>query len=107
MNTDDDIAACLEALGNPTRLRVFKILVRAGNPGLPVGVVQERTGVAASTLTHHLQKLKTVGLIAQVREGTTLRCCADFSAIRAVADHLMAECCIEESCRPIDERKSA
>ena len=26
----DDAAACLEALGNPTRLKVYRLLVRAG-----------------------------------------------------------------------------
>jgi DNA-binding transcriptional ArsR family regulator len=107
MVTEDDIAACLEALGNPTRLRIFKQLVRAGATGLPVGAVQQRIGIAASTLSHHLQKLKTVGLIGQVRDGTTLYCRADFAAMRTVADYLAAECCVDEVCAPATERKSA
>ncbi|MDP9137906.1 MAG: transcriptional regulator, partial [Pseudomonadota bacterium] len=46
-----DAAAQLEALGNPTRLAVFRILVRAGEVGLPVGRLQQKIGAAASTLS--------------------------------------------------------
>ena len=46
----EQAAKQLEALGNPTRLQVYRTLVRAGDSGLPVGRLQERIGVAASTL---------------------------------------------------------
>ena len=51
----------LEALGNPTRLRVYRILVRAGREGLPVGRLQSRLAIAASTLSHHLKRLIEAG----------------------------------------------
>ena len=51
----------LEALGNPTRLKVYRALVRAGDDGLPVGRLQEKLGVAASTLSHHLHRLILTG----------------------------------------------
>ncbi|MEM6665970.1 MAG: metalloregulator ArsR/SmtB family transcription factor [Pseudomonadota bacterium] len=95
---DDDIAAALEALGNATRLRIFKVLVRAGEPGLAVGEIQRRMKMAASTLSHHLQKLKTVGLVRQTRSGTTLQCHADYGVMRGVVDHLLAECCADVGC---------
>src|SRR5215203_486896 len=47
----------LEALGNPTRLKVYRTLVRAGDAGLPVGRLQEKLKIAASTLSHHLHRL--------------------------------------------------
>ncbi len=47
-------ARCLEKLGNPTRLAIFRLLVRGGPEGLPVGEVQEQLGIPASTLSHHL-----------------------------------------------------
>ena len=47
----------LEALGNPTRLKVYRALVRAGDDGLPVGRLQEKLEIAASTLSHHLHRL--------------------------------------------------
>ena len=62
----------LEALGNPTRLRVYRILVRAGREGLPVGRLQSRLAIAASTLSHHLRRLIEAGLVTQERQATTL-----------------------------------
>ena len=70
----EDAASRLEALGNPTRLRIYRALVKAGDPGLPVGKIQSRLGVPASTLSHHLKTLLIVGLITQERDATTLIC---------------------------------
>ncbi len=91
----DDIATRLEALGNPTRLRLFQALVRAGDNGLPVGRLQERIGIAASTLTHHLQKLILVGLVTQERHSTVLICRANYPMMREVAGALIDQCCVE------------
>jgi ArsR family transcriptional regulator len=93
--TNDDAAACLEALGNPLRLAIYRLLVRAGPAGLAVGQVQARMGMAASTLSHHLKSLDRVGLIRRERQGTTLLCKADFGVMRGIVDFLAAECCAE------------
>src|SRR5205814_9665138 len=45
----EDAAAHLEALGNPTRLKAYRLLVRAGDAGLTVGKLQDRLEIAAST----------------------------------------------------------
>ena len=57
----DDAAARLEALGNPTRLKIYRALVRAGEAGMPVGKLQDRLKVAPSTLSHHIKSLVAVG----------------------------------------------
>lgn len=93
----DDAAARLEALGNPTRLKIFRILVRAGRQGLPVGNVQGRLGLAPSTLSHHLKALVTVGLVKQLRESTTLRCHVNYECMRSLVEFLASECCVEAS----------
>jgi DNA-binding transcriptional ArsR family regulator len=93
----DDAAARLEALGNPTRLKIYRTLVRAGHAGLPVGRVQERLKIPASTLSHHMKALVSVGLISQKREGTTLMCHAEYDTMRGLMDFLVAECCADES----------
>ena len=67
----DDAATRLEALGNPTRLKIYRALVRAGDTGLTVGKLQTRLDVAPSTLSHHLKTLIIVGLVTQEREATT------------------------------------
>ena len=88
-----ELATRLEALGNETRLAVFRALVRAGHEGLPVGAVQQHTGVPRSTLSHHLHKLIAVGLVYQRRERTTLYCCVDYEAMNETLGFLQAECC--------------
>lgn len=93
--TNDDASACLEALGHPARLAIWRLLVRAGPAGLPAGQVQARTGLAASTLSHHLKAMTRVGLLRRIRAGTTLICAADFALMRALVDFLSAECCAE------------
>jgi ArsR family transcriptional regulator len=96
--TIDDAAARLEALGNPTRLRIYRALVRAGEAGSTVGTLQEKLGVAPSTLSHHLKGLITVGLIVQERRGTTLICRANYEVMRGLVDFLAEECCADAAC---------
>ena len=91
----DDAAAHLEALGNPTRLKIYRALVRAGDPGLPVGRLQEKLKIAPSTLSHHIKTLMMVGLINQVRAATTLVCHANYDVMRGLVDFLVAECCAD------------
>lgn len=78
----------LEALGNLTRLKVFRTLVRAGHDGLPVGALQQRVDVPASTLSHHLRRLIHTGLVVQERQATTLICRAAYPAMNALIDFL-------------------
>ncbi|MBN8945266.1 MAG: helix-turn-helix transcriptional regulator [Rhizobiales bacterium] len=93
---DIDIAsASLEALGNPTRLRIYRTLVRAGHAGMSVGKLQTSLDVAASTLSHHLKTLLIVGLIAQERQATTLICRANYDVMRGLVDFLVEECCAD------------
>jgi ArsR family transcriptional regulator len=96
----DDAAACLEALGNPTRLKVYRLLVRAGEEGLPVGRLQAKIDIAASTLSHHLKALIGVGLVTQTREGTTLVCHTNYGLMRGLIDYMVEECCAEGTCAP-------
>jgi DNA-binding transcriptional ArsR family regulator len=96
----DDAASRLEALGNPTRLRIYRSLVRAGREGMPVGRLQARLDIAASTLSHHLKALIGVGLVSQAREGTTLICHANYDMMRGLIDYMVEECCAEGTCVP-------
>lgn len=96
----DDAAARLEALGNPTRLRIYRTLVRAGEEGMAVGKLQDRLDLAASTLSHHLKALVTVGLVSQTRAGTTLICHANYELMRGLIEYMLEECCVEGTCAP-------
>ena len=102
MKMNNDIAASLMSqLGNATRLRVVRELVRAGHSGMPVGEIQRRLDVPHSTLSHHIRLLCSVGLVRQVREGTVLRCFADYGKIDGIVRFLTEECCAYEKAQVV------
>lgn len=94
------IADQLEALGNPTRLAIYRILVRAGDEGLPVGKIQDRLGVPGSTLTHHCKRLVAANLCTQERRATTLICRANYRNMANLIGYLVDECCADGSLPP-------
>lgn len=89
------ISKRLEALGNPTRLSAYRLLVRAGEAGLAVGDLQDRLDIPASTLSHHLHKLIAVGLVDQERRATTLICRANYAVMQETLGFLVDECCAD------------
>ncbi|MFN3594816.1 MAG: ArsR/SmtB family transcription factor [Thiobacillaceae bacterium] len=102
----DATAARLAALGNATRLQLYRILVRAGDSGLSMGQVQEKLGIPASTLSHHCRALVQTGLIQQERIGTSLICRTNYVAMRGLIGDLAAECCADVDTRPAVETRA-
>ena len=94
---NDTAASLMSQLGNPTRLKIVRELVRAGRSGMPVGEIQRRLGVPHSTLSHHIRLLCSVGLVRQVRESTVLRCFVDYTRIDGIVRFLTEECCVDEN----------
>lgn len=86
-------AAYLDALGNPTRLEIYRLLVRAGPSGWPVGEIREALDIPASTLSHHLKHLETVALVTRHKQGTTHICTANYAVMESMLDFLTEECC--------------
>lgn len=92
MDKHELAAKRLNELGNATRLCVFRKLIKAGREGLSVGQLQKKLQIPSSTLSHHISRLLTVGLITQEREGSTLICRANREVIDQVICYLTAEC---------------
>jgi len=90
----DKVANTFKELGHPTRLTIFKHLVKAGDNGLPVGALQEELQIPNSTLSHHIAKLISVDLITQKRDGRTLWCIPNYKQLNGLIDFLKDECCI-------------
>lgn len=89
-------AEALAALGHEARLDIYRILVRAGDEGLPVHEIQQRLGgMPRSTLAHHLQALVAAGLVGQRKVGAEVVNRAAFSAMRALIAYLTDECCAD------------
>lgn len=92
----DEAAKILSKIGNPTRLRIVRLLVRAGDEGLAVGTIQRELKIPGSTLTHHIAHLKSAGVIRQQRQQATLICTMEYELLRELVDYLTEECCVDE-----------
>lgn len=86
-------ADMFSAMGVEPRLRIMQLLLSAHPEGLVVGEIQEELGIPASTLSHHLEKLKAEGLVSVRRESTFLRYSANCEALQELLRFLYAECC--------------
>jgi len=95
--------AALSALSHETRLATFRLLVTAGPDGMPAGVVAERLGVLANTMSSHLAQLARAGLVTTRREGRIVRYAADYDGMRDLMAFLMRDCCggQAEICAPL------
>ncbi len=88
-------AQAFAALGSEQRLAVLQVLVAAGPDGLTTGDLGARTGIAASTLTHHVRFLAQAGLVTQRRAGRSIICAAAFEPVRRLSQYLLLNCCAE------------
>src|SRR5262249_42518716 len=86
-------ADMFSAMGTEPRLRIMQLLLSAHPEGLVVGNIQEELEIPNSTLSHHLEKLKSEGLVRVRRESTFLRYTANIEALRELLQFLYAECC--------------
>ena len=88
----DKAAGALQKLGHPTRLCVFKMLATAGTQGVSVGELKEHIGIPASTLSHHLAELASVGLIKQRRDSRHLYCTVEQETFALLLAFLQEAC---------------
>jgi DNA-binding transcriptional ArsR family regulator len=88
------------AMGSEPRLRIMRLLLSAHPDGMVVGDIGAELGVTASTLSHHLDKLKNEDLVSVRREGTFLRYAANTAALQEVLTFLYAECCTRNKAVP-------
>ena len=86
-------ADMFSAMGTEPRLRIMQLLLSAHPDGLVVGEIQEELEIPNSTLSHHLDKLKTEDLVNVSRESTFLRYTANTAALEELLQFLYAECC--------------
>jgi ArsR family transcriptional regulator len=96
MKKTEDIvrfADMFTAMGTEPRLRIMQLLLSAHPEGLVVGEIISELGLSASTLSHHLEKLKNEELVRVNREGTFLRYKANTEALQELLTFLYAECC--------------
>ena len=94
--TEDEIirfADMFSAMGTGPRLRIMRLLLSAHPEGMIVGDIGTELGIPASTLSHHLEKLRNEDLVRVKREGTYLWYSANTEALQELLGFLYAECC--------------
>ncbi|MEW9856633.1 ArsR/SmtB family transcription factor [Novosphingobium sp. M1R2S20] len=94
----DSVVAALGALAQEHRLAVFRLLVQAGDEGMPAGAIAEALGVPNSSLSFHLAQLNRAGLIKQERQSRSLIYTADYAAMNALLGYLTENCCGGAAC---------
>ena len=85
----------LSALGNESRLRIYKLLVCAEFGGLNAGDIQERIKIPASTLSYHIATLRHAGLVIQRREGRGILVSVSYETMANLIAYLIEECCAD------------
>ena len=86
-------ADMFSAMGTEPRLRIMQALLSAHPQGLVVGDIQDELDIPNSTLSHHLEKLKSEDLVKVQRESTFLRYTANTEVLQELLSFLYAECC--------------
>jgi DNA-binding transcriptional ArsR family regulator len=86
-------ADMLTALGTEPRLRIMQLLLTAHPEGMVVGDIQSELGIAPSTLSHHLEKLKIEDLVAVRRDKKFLWYTANPHVLEELLGFLFSECC--------------
>jgi ArsR family transcriptional regulator len=106
--------ASLGALAQEHRLALFRLLIQAGEKGMPAGAIADALGVPNSSLSFHLGQLHRAGLILQERQHRSLIYRANYPAMNELVAYLMENCCagagcgVAAGCEPAaQERKSA
>lgn len=92
------VIRALGALAQEHRLAAFRLLVQAGADGLPAGVVAEKLGVPASSMSFHLAQLGHAGLVTQRRESRSIIYTADYAVMNRLMGYLTENCCAGVSC---------
>jgi ArsR family transcriptional regulator, arsenate/arsenite/antimonite-responsive transcriptional repressor len=81
------------ALSQRTRLDTLRLLVIAGEAGLPAGDIARQLNVPHNTMSAHLNVLAGACLVSSEREGRVIRYRARYDTLRGLIDFLMRDCC--------------
>ena len=83
----------LSALGQESRLRVFRLLIRRGPKGTPAGDIAEQLKIPANTMSAHLAVLSRAGLVASRKQGRSVIYSVDVAGTRKLLAFLVEDCC--------------
>lgn len=82
-----------DALSQETRLRAFRLLVKAGPEGLPAGQIGQHLDIPHNTLSFHLTHLAHADMVTSTKQGRSIIYAANFDAMRGLLQFLIQDCC--------------
>lgn len=82
-----------DALSQETRLRTFRLLVKAGTEGLAAGLLSEQLGIPHNTLSFHLKHLANAGIVSSRKAGRSVIYSANFDVMRDLIGFMIQDCC--------------
>ncbi len=89
----ENAVGALSALAHESRLTIFRTLVQAGPSGMRVGDLGSTLAIPGATLSHHVNQLKTSGLVNATRSGREIILRADYQAMNGLLSYLSENCC--------------
>ncbi len=99
MNNPDAITAFL-ALGQETRLNIFRLIVQRGDTGLTPSELLETLGIPNATLSFHLKELVRARLLLVERQSRNLIYRPNAALVRELSSFLLENCCGGKPCAP-------
>jgi DNA-binding transcriptional ArsR family regulator len=85
--------SALSALAQPTRLTIFRLLIKHEPVGITAGVIADVIGAPHNTLSSHLAILVRAGLLRSSREGRTIIYRSDVNGMRTLLSFVVNDCC--------------
>tara|TARA_R110000868_G_scaffold380784_1_gene646865 strand:+ start:40475 stop:40777 length:303 start_codon:yes stop_codon:yes gene_type:complete len=90
-----DASAIFAELGHPARLAIVKELVKVGADGLNTGLIGKKLDMPNSTLTHHIRRLESVGVVEREQVAQCLVCRMNVSILKSLSNYLLDACCTQ------------
>ena len=106
MKNSDAINAFL-ALGQETRLNIFRLIVQRGDVGLTPGQIIEKLGIPNATLSFHLKELVNAELLLVERQSRNLIYRPNAKLVQDLSGFLLDNCCGGKPCVPLSSIKKA
>lgn len=94
------VISALDALAQPSRLAIFRLLIEIAPKGMMMGAIGEKLGLPAATLSFHLDKLRRAGLIRRCREGRASIYSANYDTLVETIRFLTENCCKDAAQMP-------
>jgi ArsR family transcriptional regulator len=98
--------ALFDALSQETRLKAFRLLVQAGQQGLPAGALSEKLGTPHNTLSFHLNHLSNAGIIDSRREGRSIIYFANYDVMHGLISFMVKDCCSDDFASIQEDKRS-